>query len=188
MWSTFKHLILAVSLSFLSVPAFAEVYHLSGDLTWFSDDDVGPGSFNISFQTADGDIADAGGASVIGISGTFFGRNITGLSTFNSANNRLYDAASHYFDLNGISFTFAPVLGADMESANLFYNGTSQPWFEPVGTFAAIGCTAKCGLVESLYKVSSTTTTTAVPEPETYAMFMAGLGGLGFVARRRKMA
>ena len=27
---------------------------------------------------------------------------------------------------------------------------------------------------------------TAVPEPETYAMFMAGLGLMGFIARRRK--
>ena len=27
---------------------------------------------------------------------------------------------------------------------------------------------------------------TAVPEPETYAMLMAGFGLLGFVARRRK--
>jgi hypothetical protein len=30
------------------------------------------------------------------------------------------------------------------------------------------------------------TTVTAVPEPETYAMFMVGLGLLGFTARRRK--
>lgn len=29
-------------------------------------------------------------------------------------------------------------------------------------------------------------TVTAVPEPETYAMLLAGLGLLGFVARRRK--
>jgi hypothetical protein len=28
--------------------------------------------------------------------------------------------------------------------------------------------------------------TPAVPEPETYAMFMAGLGLMGFMARRRK--
>jgi hypothetical protein len=27
---------------------------------------------------------------------------------------------------------------------------------------------------------------TGVPEPETYAMFMAGLGLMGFIARRRK--
>lgn len=31
-----------------------------------------------------------------------------------------------------------------------------------------------------------TQTITAVPEPETYAMFMAGLGLMGFIARRRK--
>jgi hypothetical protein len=27
---------------------------------------------------------------------------------------------------------------------------------------------------------------TSVPEPESYAMFMAGLGVMGFIARRRK--
>ena len=30
--------------------------------------------------------------------------------------------------------------------------------------------------------------TTAIPEPETYAMFLAGLGVMGFMARRRKTA
>ena len=32
------------------------------------------------------------------------------------------------------------------------------------------------------------TSITAVPEPETYAMMLAGLGLLGFAARRRKQA
>ena len=31
-------------------------------------------------------------------------------------------------------------------------------------------------------------TVTAIPEPETYALMLAGLGALGFVARRRKKA
>ncbi len=33
---------------------------------------------------------------------------------------------------------------------------------------------------------SLTSTTTPVPEPETYAMLLAGLGAIGFLARRRK--
>ena len=34
----------------------------------------------------------------------------------------------------------------------------------------------------------STSTIAAVPEPETYAMLIAGLGLVGFAARRRKQA
>jgi len=37
------------------------------------------------------------------------------------------------------------------------------------------------------YLVMGVSTVTAVPEPETYAMLLAGLGLLGFAARRRKL-
>jgi len=37
------------------------------------------------------------------------------------------------------------------------------------------------------FYVSGMTVTAAIPEPETYAMLLAGLGLLGFVARRRKL-
>ena len=36
--------------------------------------------------------------------------------------------------------------------------------------------------------VGATYTVTAVPEPETYALLLAGLGVVGFIARRRKVA
>ena len=49
-------------------------------------------------------------------------------------------------------------------------------------TFGAIGRSDSYG--GSLDKVSFTTA--AVPEPETYALMIAGLGALGVVARRRK--
>ncbi len=41
------------------------------------------------------------------------------------------------------------------------------------------------GLAGGAYGVSLQTA--AVPEPETYAMFVAGLGALGFMARRRRL-
>ena len=36
------------------------------------------------------------------------------------------------------------------------------------------------------YSINSAAVATPVPEPETYAMLLAGLGIVGFVARRRR--
>ena len=38
------------------------------------------------------------------------------------------------------------------------------------------------------YSINSAAAVTAVPEPETYALLLAGLGVVGFVAKRRKSA
>lgn len=43
-----------------------------------------------------------------------------------------------------------------------------------------------CGLSSNLNGAGAKFTVTAVPEPETYAMMLAGLGALAFVARRRR--
>jgi hypothetical protein len=40
------------------------------------------------------------------------------------------------------------------------------------------------GAFAGLYTITSTLA--PVPEPETYAMLLAGLGAVGFMARRRK--
>lgn len=58
-------------------------------------------------------------------------------------------------------------------------NGTSTLLFRAVGTSDSLG-----GSLDAI----SVTTTSPVPEPETYAMMLAGLGLLGFIARRRKKA
>ena len=39
----------------------------------------------------------------------------------------------------------------------------------------------------ALPRMDNLTFTTPIPEPETYAMLLAGLGLLGFAARRRKL-
>jgi hypothetical protein len=48
-------------------------------------------------------------------------------------------------------------------------------------TLTLVGNTNK-----SIAQYSGEISVTAVPEPETYAMFIAGLGVLGFMARRRR--
>jgi len=74
---------------------------------------------------------------------------------------------------------------------NVAQNGNTD-WTEVTGSFtatstlttlsfAAIGDSNRYGT--SIDKVS---VTAAVPEPETYALMLAGLGAIGFVARRRQ--
>lgn len=42
--------------------------------------------------------------------------------------------------------------------------------------------------ITNAFEASNFSVTTPVPEPETYALMLAGLGMLGFIARRRKSA
>ena len=51
---------------------------------------------------------------------------------------------------------------------------------------AAPAGSAATGGFETFFVANSPTTVAAIPEPETYALMMAGLGIVGFAARRRK--
>ncbi len=89
---------------------------------------------------------------------------------------------------NGFSVAALLANGVDSQNASLpnayawirirstgggIANGDSGKWWEPATTNAAGGRLDVLAV-------------TAVPEPETYAMFLAGLGLMGAVARRRK--
>jgi hypothetical protein len=113
-----------------------------------------------------------------------------------------------------LSFAYSPREGvlASSNGIEVLWNGLSQGIFTGAGApsgnvwgltsltvtgaspfssveFRAVGTDDSYG--GSLDYVSLTavneTVTTAVPEPETYAMLLAGLGLLGFAARRRKL-
>jgi len=69
-------------------------------------------------------------------------------------------------------------LGFDGYSFSVFNLDSGDYYFKISGT----ALSAKSGYTISL----SATPTAPVPEPETYAMMLAGLGLMGFIARRRK--
>lgn len=75
--------------------------------------------------------------------------------------------------LNGIT-------GTIMNSGKWSFAGIDGTSATPL-VLTLAGTTSKAS---ALY--SGELSVAAVPEPETYAMFLAGLGALGFVARRRR--
>lgn len=70
--------------------------------------------------------------------------------------------------------------------------GTANNYYSAVGLDTQLGIgalqTGKGRTDTALTNVSYNFAVTAVPEPETYAMMIAGLGLVGFAARRRKNA
>lgn len=65
----------------------------------------------------------------------------------------------------------------------------SDDWTPNTSFYVAAGGSLSFQLASTNFDqfyISGMTVTAAVPEPETYAMLMAGLGLIGFMARRRK--
>ena len=87
---------------------------------------------------------------------------------------------------NGACFTSAPA--ASLTNSMVYtidFTGTNLDFSAPhlkVEFLTGLNDVQKTG------DLLSQTIPTAVPEPETYALMMAGLGAMGFVARRRKQA
>jgi hypothetical protein len=137
---------------------------MAGDITWNQGGDPTLGSF-VSTGVMDdifgwygGVGLDAGGTAVF----------VTGMGITNVT-------------LDGAAFTYTPynamipALGGEWSlTAGSLNSGAHQIQVFGTGTYS--------GYVDLVQAP------TAVPEPETYAMFIAGLSALGFVARRRRSA
>ncbi|ALT78986.1 PEP-CTERM sorting domain-containing protein [Paucibacter sp. KCTC 42545] len=104
--------------------------------------------------------------------------------SFSFANREGTVAATNGLDWTvdgGKTWNAAPTLNsskwADFSTSFIASSASTVIGFRATGTNDALGT--------SLDKVSLTT---AVPEPESYALMLAGLAAVGFVARRRKSA
>jgi hypothetical protein len=72
----------------------------------------------------------------------------------------------------------------------LLFSNNNQGWASNSFTFVAAETSTSLffagGYNAGHYIGLDNVSVTAVPEPETYAMMLAGLGALGFMGRRRK--
>jgi hypothetical protein len=89
------------------------------------------------------------------------------------------------YDLLGLTVTLQDasfsVIGSDASPADGFtFNGLAA------GNYALNVLGFATGATGGFYAGGFVTQTTPVPEPETYAMLLAGLLFVGFVARRRQ--
>lgn len=129
--------------------------------------------------------------SVTGISGTIFTNtpegnyNITGLdfSGFAGADQK-FQASDPYVTFDGISFVTSYTLPLGQIRWNLFSTSGSPTEWVLRNEYDGPCCGG--GIPTYGFKSLGDLHMAAVPEPETYAMMLAGLGALGFMARRRR--
>lgn len=165
----------------ISSSAHADFINLSGDS--FS---IGA-LFNVSIETS--------GTNVIDASGSFEGKTVTGISLFNPTGTafNFYNSSSDF----DFSFTVDPVYASSGSESVRFYTNVGTVEYQIGEVFDATSgdshVVAFPGDVNGVpqtralasISIASTPAVSAVPEPASYAMFLAGLGLMGFVARRK---
>ncbi len=84
--------------------------------------------------------------------------------------------ASNMINIDGVNFTGSGLLGATANSSN-----ANTQWVTVTDETGMTSFTITTGQIAFEMAVAA-----PVPEPETYALMLAGLGAMAFVARRRK--
>jgi hypothetical protein len=114
----------------------------------------------------------SGGAITNGTITDFFGFGYVGAGQ--PANRFQFDLYSATKGMNGTTSLTLSGTGILRDTQGVFANTAAKFTLSTVGTATAV----------NNYSVSFSTV--PVPEPETYAMMLAGIGLMGFMARRRK--
>lgn len=140
---------------------------------------------------ATGAMADNQTATFSGLSASFesVGTTLSGgqdVINFDGLAAGLYDftltLSGQWLTLSPTTTTLNGVVGTVLDFGKITFLGIE-------GTGNSPFTLTLSGTADSLLALySGELTVTAVPEPETYALFLAGLGALGFIARRRTKA
>ena len=141
----------------------------------------GPASSNAALVAACGGCTPVGNAyAVSGITGFVNGDAITGLATWNGADNLLYYPAS------AVTITGYEAPPTFVDIAGLGWTTATDQW--NLGNYSGVGGLAVTdqNILGGNSGVLVTLSVTAVPEPATWAMMILGFLGMGFVAYRRK--
>jgi hypothetical protein len=151
---------------FLGISATVPAHAMTFD---FSLKSIGsPG--DIASGTFTGTQTSSGVYLLTGVTGTFDGSAITGLTGYANADNELFYPSQPFVDFNGISF-----LTASLGAINLFSN---SGYFEVKSSVDSVGYYFNGSQIN--LAVSAT------PLPPAWTMMLIGLAGFGFVAYRRK--
>jgi hypothetical protein len=109
------------------------------------------------------------------------------VSTFGIFNQTFHNFDGFKHSATDVSFGLHNTSGTWASSANVLTANADGHTVEIHGfTCAMPGCPAGGVVVTGFATDQLTPITHQIPEPETYAMLLAGLGLMGFVARRRK--
>lgn len=174
-------------------PAYQGFSWGNGLVTWA---DVGHPSMYTTFQASAGtSIARADGSAFYFGGADFFLRDGAGsndiyLFLYDQAGALVYNGFDEKYGKNHIvdtdrSQTFGAITNIDNAGNATFYSGlVSRVAFGWDNNGGVAGNANDFGMDN--FRYSATAPVAAVPEPETYAMLLAGMGLVGAMARRRK--